>query len=64
MKILLNVALDADFPKELTDAFKKGHEQPIRDWAMARLIELVDGECKAEFGAELLGVQVRTTNGR
>ena len=64
MKILLNVSLDAEFPEELTSAFRNGAEQPLRDWAMARLVELLDGECEVEFGAELLGVQVRTSHGR
>jgi len=64
MKILLNVSLDAEFPEELTNAFKTGAQKPLQDWAMARLLELLDGECEVEFGAELLGVQVRTSHGR
>lgn len=64
MKIFLNISLDAEFPEELKEAFGNAAEQPMRDWAMARLVELLDGECDTEFGAELLGVQVRTSHGR
>jgi hypothetical protein len=59
MMIYLNVALHADFPVELEEAFKLGKEEEMSAWAMAELQKLIDGEDAVEFGAQLLGMSVR-----
>lgn len=60
----MNVAFDTELPEELKDSFRNGAEGPLRAWAMKQLEDLLDGECEVEFGAELLGVQIRTQHGR
>ena len=60
MMIYLNVALHADFPDELEEAFKLGKEKEMNAWAMAELLKLLDGETSVEFGAQLLGLSVRS----
>ncbi len=62
MMIYLNVALHADFPDELEEAFKLGKEEVMSAWAMAELLKLLDGEESVEFGAQLLGISVRNGN--
>lgn len=60
--IYLNVALHADFPEELEEAFKLGKKKEMNDWAMKELLKLLDGEESVEFGAQLLGISVRNKN--
>jgi hypothetical protein len=62
MMIYLNVALHTDFPDELEEAFKLGKEDVMSAWAMGELLKLLDGEESVEFGAQLLGISVRSGN--
>ena len=60
MMIYLNVALHTDFPDELEEAFKLGKENEMNAWAMKHLKKLIDGQETVEFGAQLLGISVRS----
>ncbi len=60
MMIYLNVALHANFPDELEEAFKLGKKDEMNAWAMEELRKLLDGEESVEFGAQLLGITVKT----
>ena len=62
MMLYLNVALHTDFPEELEEAFKRGDEKKMSSWAMKELLKLLDGEDSVEFGAQLLGISVRSGN--
>jgi hypothetical protein len=64
MEIYLNIVLDAEFPADLMEAFQNGAQEPIQRWAIKQMNDLLDGECETEFGAELLGVQVKTRHDR
>ena len=60
MMIYLNVALHTNFPVHLENDFREGKEDEINNWAMAELLKLLDGEDSVEFGAQLLGLSVRS----
>lgn len=59
MQLHINLVLEADVPSELLEAVTNGDDVKLRAWALNEITDLLDGESKTEFGAQLLGVSVR-----